>query len=102
MARNLATLAEVVPVADHERQRQDRDHSEDDQSRGHHVGLRPVQAWQHRPHRREDGHEAADDQPTLTNSTKTSTNMNTSLLAAESSLSDALTPGGMEWLPANT
>ncbi|KAE8894017.1 hypothetical protein PF005_g3035 [Phytophthora fragariae] len=41
-------------------------------------------------------------QPTLTNSTKTSTNMNTSLLAAESSLSDALTPGGMEWLPATT
>ncbi|KAE8890110.1 hypothetical protein PF003_g26106 [Phytophthora fragariae] len=34
-------------------------------------------------------------QPTLTNSTKTSTNMNTSLLAVESSPSDALTPGVM-------
>ncbi|KAE9286579.1 hypothetical protein PR003_g26282 [Phytophthora rubi] len=28
--------------------------------------------------------------------------MNTSLLAAESSLSDALTPGCLEWLPATT
>ncbi|KAE8882576.1 hypothetical protein PR003_g30833 [Phytophthora rubi] len=38
----------------------------------------------------------------LTNSTKASTNMNTSQLAAESSPSDALTPDVMEWLQANT
>ncbi|KAE8901858.1 hypothetical protein PF005_g9672 [Phytophthora fragariae] len=38
----MAALAEVVPEAGHERQRQDRDHTEDDQSRGHHIGLRPV------------------------------------------------------------
>ncbi|KAE8976412.1 hypothetical protein PR003_g26281 [Phytophthora rubi] len=31
-----------MPEADHKRQRQDRDHTDDDQSRGHHVGLRPV------------------------------------------------------------
>ncbi|KAE8913625.1 hypothetical protein PF005_g30454 [Phytophthora fragariae] len=41
-------------------------------------------------------------QPMLTNSTKASTNMNTSQLAAESSPSDALTPDVMEWLQVNT